>query len=255
MLFDGASFADADAGHCHFLDSSFLNVAFDGGRLRKARFTDATAARGQVRRRATWPKPAGRTPRWTAAPWPGSRPSPPRCAASPSASCKLDAVNFRSGTLTDVTFEDCLLRDAEFGGATLQPGQLRRLHAGPRGFRQGDLRPTWTCAAPRSASPPGTSRCARRHHRRRPAGRAGPAARPPPRHDRDGLMRCLTISATWRSSTTGATACTPTAAPPAWRSCCPESAMAWSSSSASVGTAFGDAELPAGLRSVTGSKD
>ena len=32
MLFDGASFADADAGHCHFLDSSFLNVSFDSSR-------------------------------------------------------------------------------------------------------------------------------------------------------------------------------------------------------------------------------
>src|SRR5438552_18365395 len=42
MLFDGASFTDAEAGHSHFLDSSFLKVAFDGGRLRKARFTDVT---------------------------------------------------------------------------------------------------------------------------------------------------------------------------------------------------------------------
>src|SRR5438874_218835 len=42
MLFDGASFTYAEAGHSHFLDSSFLKVAFDGGRLRKARFTDVT---------------------------------------------------------------------------------------------------------------------------------------------------------------------------------------------------------------------
>ena len=34
--------------------------------------------------------------------------------------CKLDAVNFRGGTLRDVAFEDCLLRDAEFGGAALR---------------------------------------------------------------------------------------------------------------------------------------
>src|SRR6516162_5345873 len=42
VLFDGTSFADADAGHCHFLDCSFLAASFDGGRLRKARFTDVT---------------------------------------------------------------------------------------------------------------------------------------------------------------------------------------------------------------------
>ena len=42
VLFDGASFADADAGHCHFLDCSFVSTSFDGGRLRKARFTDVT---------------------------------------------------------------------------------------------------------------------------------------------------------------------------------------------------------------------
>jgi uncharacterized protein YjbI with pentapeptide repeats len=29
-------------------------------------------------------------------------------------------VNFRGGELTEVTFENCVLRDAEFGGATLR---------------------------------------------------------------------------------------------------------------------------------------
>jgi len=35
-----ATFDDADAGNCHFLDSEFAGASFDGGRLRKARFTD-----------------------------------------------------------------------------------------------------------------------------------------------------------------------------------------------------------------------
>src|SRR6266480_4311338 len=119
MLFDGASFTDADAGHCHFLDSSFLNVSFDGGRLRKARFTDVTLR--ETRFVACDLAETG----WQDVTLDG-------CALSGvqafSASmhrvtfrnCKLDSVNFRSGTLTEVRFEVCVLRDAEFGGATLR---------------------------------------------------------------------------------------------------------------------------------------
>ena len=119
VLFDGASFADADAAHCHFLDSSFLNVTFDGGRLRKARFTDVTLR--DTRFVACDLAETG----WQDVTLDG-------CALSGvqafSASmrrvtfrnCKLDSVNFRSGTLREVTFEDCVLRDAEFGGATLR---------------------------------------------------------------------------------------------------------------------------------------
>ena len=40
LAFADASFADADAGNGHFLDCEFAGVSFDGGRLRKARFTD-----------------------------------------------------------------------------------------------------------------------------------------------------------------------------------------------------------------------
>ena len=49
LKFADASFTDADAGNCHFLDCEFASVSFDGGRLRKARFTDTRSAGGQVR--------------------------------------------------------------------------------------------------------------------------------------------------------------------------------------------------------------
>jgi len=119
VLFDGASFADADAGHCHFLDCSFAGTTFDGGRLRKARFTGVTLR--ETRFVACDLAETG----WQDVTLDG-------CALSGvqafSASmrrvtfrnCKLDSVNFRSGTLREVTFEDCVLRDAEFGGATLR---------------------------------------------------------------------------------------------------------------------------------------
>ena len=83
-LFAGAMFADADAGNCHFLDCEPTGVSFDGARLRKARFTD-TRLREVRFVSSDLAEPAGWTPRWPAAPWPGSRTFPPRCAASPSA--------------------------------------------------------------------------------------------------------------------------------------------------------------------------
>jgi len=119
ILFENTSFTDTKTGHSHFLDSSFLKVAFDGGRLRKARFTDVTLR--ETRLVVCDLAETG----WLDVTLDG-------CALSGvqafSASmrrvtfrgCKLDSVNFRSGTLNEVTFEDCVLRDAEFGGATLR---------------------------------------------------------------------------------------------------------------------------------------
>src|SRR5438552_1213892 len=79
VLFDGATFADADAAHCHLLASPFLNLPFaDGRRRRPGSPTSPCARPGSYP--ATWPKPAGKTSRWPAARWPGCRPSPPRCA-------------------------------------------------------------------------------------------------------------------------------------------------------------------------------
>ena len=40
MAFEGSSFDGADAAFGHFLECLFSGVAFDGGSLRKARFTD-----------------------------------------------------------------------------------------------------------------------------------------------------------------------------------------------------------------------
>jgi uncharacterized protein YjbI with pentapeptide repeats len=122
MLFDGASFADADAGHCHFLDSSFLNVAFDGGRLRKARFTDVTLR--ETRFMACDLAETG----WQDVTLDGCALSGVQAFSASMRrvtfrSCKLDSVNFRSGTLREVTFEDFTkanceevdLRGAELG--------------------------------------------------------------------------------------------------------------------------------------------
>ena len=118
-LFADTAFGDAHAGNCHFLDCEFAGISFDGGRLRKARFTDTRLR--DVRFVASDLAETG----WLDTTLGG-------CALAGvqafSVSMrrvtfrdgKLDSVNFRSGTLTDVMFENCLLRDVEFGGATLQ---------------------------------------------------------------------------------------------------------------------------------------
>ena len=119
LAFANASFTDADAGNCHFLECEFASTSFDGGRLRKARFTDTRLR--EVRFVACDLAETG----WLDTILAG-------CALAGvqafSASmrrvtfrdCKLDSVNFRSSTLRDVTFENCLLLDADFGAATLR---------------------------------------------------------------------------------------------------------------------------------------
>jgi len=42
LRFAAATFDDAAAGGCHFLGCSFVRTSFEGGRLRKSRFTDVS---------------------------------------------------------------------------------------------------------------------------------------------------------------------------------------------------------------------
>jgi uncharacterized protein YjbI with pentapeptide repeats len=99
VLFDGASFTDADAGHCHFLDCSFVSTSFDGGRLRKARFTDVTLR--ETRFVACDLAETG----WQDVTLDGCALSGVQAFSATMRrvvfrGCKLDSVNFRSGALT-----------------------------------------------------------------------------------------------------------------------------------------------------------
>src|SRR6202011_5492433 len=117
-LFADATFDDADAGNGHFLDCEFTGVSFEGGRLRKARFTDSRLR--EVRFVASDLAETG----WLDTTLAG-------CALGGGAGFfvslrrvtfrdgKLDSVNFRGGTFTEVAFENCVLRDVDFGSATL----------------------------------------------------------------------------------------------------------------------------------------
>jgi uncharacterized protein YjbI with pentapeptide repeats len=118
LRFAEATFDEATAGGCHFLDCSFVSVSFSGGLLRKSRFTDDTLR--EVRFVATDLAETG---------WQDTTVTGCALAGVQAYSAalrrvvfrdgKLDSVNFRNAVLTDVTFEDCVLRDVDFGGATL----------------------------------------------------------------------------------------------------------------------------------------
>jgi uncharacterized protein YjbI with pentapeptide repeats len=119
LRFADATFNEAAAGGCHFLDCSFAGVSLAGGWLRKSRFTDATLL--QVRFVATDLAETG----WqdtvlTGCALAGVQAFSAALRRVRFRDGKLDSVNFRESVLIDVTFEDCVLRDVDFGGATLQ---------------------------------------------------------------------------------------------------------------------------------------
>ena len=118
LRFADATFEDAAAGGCHFLDCSFDSVSFSGGRLRKSRFRDVTL--GQVRFVATDLAETS----WQDTVLDGSVLAGVQAFSAALRRVrfrggKLDSVNFRSSLLTDVTFEDCVLHEVDFGAATL----------------------------------------------------------------------------------------------------------------------------------------
>src|SRR6202035_2176348 len=98
VRFADATFDEAFAGGCHFLDCAFSAVSFAGGRLRKSRFTDV--ALRDTRFVATDLSETG----WQDVTLAG---------------CALAGGQAYTAALRRVRFGDCVLRDVDFGGATL----------------------------------------------------------------------------------------------------------------------------------------
>jgi uncharacterized protein YjbI with pentapeptide repeats len=116
--FDQIAFDDPDARNAKFLECAFTQVSVQGGRFRRARFSDAwfrdlrlmaadlaqtswvdvTVIGGVVAGVEAFGAMLRRVAFY---------------------GCKLDSVNFRDASLTDVTFDNCLLRDVDFTGATI----------------------------------------------------------------------------------------------------------------------------------------
>ena len=118
LHFDRLSLDEPNAASSRFVECAFTRVSFQGGRLRRARFTDVLMR--DVRLIATGLAET----RWTNAALVASMAAGAEVFGAELRGvtfrgCKLDSVNFRGAGLTDVTFDDCELRDVDFAGATL----------------------------------------------------------------------------------------------------------------------------------------
>ncbi|WP_283137480.1 pentapeptide repeat-containing protein [Rhizohabitans arisaemae] len=116
--FADAEFEDCEAEHARFGECAFTGVDFTGGRLSRARF-DEVWMRG-TRWVGTY---LGET-EWLdvtaiSGVFAGLQVFGSELRRVVFRRCKFDAVNLRSARLTEVVFEDCVLRDVDWGGATL----------------------------------------------------------------------------------------------------------------------------------------
>jgi uncharacterized protein YjbI with pentapeptide repeats len=118
VRFGELTFDEPSAANAKFLECAFTQVSFQGGQLRRSRFSDVWLR--DVRLTGTDLAETS----WLDATIIGG------VAAGVSAfgaqlrrvafhGCKLDSVNFRGALLTEVTFHECLLRHVDFSGAKL----------------------------------------------------------------------------------------------------------------------------------------
>ncbi|GHC79451.1 pentapeptide repeat-containing protein [Streptomyces flavofungini] len=117
--FDGDDFVDLDGGGTTFLECALSSVAVEGGRYRRARFTDVWT------HQTRWVGADLAETQWTdcesgAGLLAGVELYGARLRRMVFHRCKFDSVNLRAAELRDVTFVDCLLRDVDFGGARLK---------------------------------------------------------------------------------------------------------------------------------------
>lgn len=109
---------DVDASGSRFMECAFTGTAFEGGRLRRARFLEVWGREmrfvGTDLAETSWQD--GTLLGSVAA---GAQVYSAELTRVVFQGCKLDAVNFRTAKLTDVTFDNCLLRNVDFGGATM----------------------------------------------------------------------------------------------------------------------------------------
>jgi uncharacterized protein YjbI with pentapeptide repeats len=118
VRFDGSTFQDADAGGSRITESGFTGVAFDGGRMRRARLCAVWF--GDSRLVAFDLAESSLTDVWfSGCVFAGVQAFALITRRVTFRDCKLDSVNFRECKLTDVLFEDCVLRDVDFAGAKL----------------------------------------------------------------------------------------------------------------------------------------
>jgi len=120
---EGQRFSDADLGDVDltgstFRDCEFASVTLNETRMRGVRFLDSvmTASFAPILRapRSTWRDVLLESPRWGS-----SELFDSELRAVHIRGGKIDYLNLRGSTLTDVLIEDCFITDLDLGGATI----------------------------------------------------------------------------------------------------------------------------------------
>ncbi|WP_448315975.1 pentapeptide repeat-containing protein [Streptomyces sp. CO7] len=116
---DDRQFQEPRAGGARFVECAFTSVAFEGGRMRRARFNDVWCHTvrwvGTDLAESSWMDASVLSGMLA-----GVQVFGATLRRVTFSHCKLDSVNWRSAALREVRFEDCLLRDVDFGEATLK---------------------------------------------------------------------------------------------------------------------------------------
>lgn len=121
---DGVTLENIEAPYSRFLECAFTKTAFEGGRLRGARFGDVWLR--EVRLVGTEMMETGwQDAAFAASVLAGVQAFGAALRRVVFSGCKLDSVNLRGATLTDVEFTDCLLRDVDLAGATIKRASFR----------------------------------------------------------------------------------------------------------------------------------
>ncbi|MBQ1079895.1 pentapeptide repeat-containing protein [Nocardiopsis sp. B62] len=141
---DGERFEGVNLPGARFIESAFTDTQWDGGVLRRCRFTDVwmrtVRMMGTDTAECTW-----LDSHILSSMFAGTASFNSEIQRVVFSSCKLNGVNFRASRMADVIFQDCVLTDVDFGEATLTrltfPGStLRGLHLAKAKLREVDLR-------------------------------------------------------------------------------------------------------------------
>ncbi|MGW5877390.1 pentapeptide repeat-containing protein [Nocardiopsis terrae] len=142
--FDGERFEAINLTGARFIESAFTDTHWDGGVLRRCRFTEVWMHKvrmaGTDTAECTW-----LDSHIVASMFAGTASFNSEVQRVVFSSCKLSGVNFRATRMVDVVFQDCVLTDVDFGQASLTrvtfPGSsLRGLHLAKAALHEVDLR-------------------------------------------------------------------------------------------------------------------
>lgn len=122
--FEGLTLENVAAPHSRFLECAFTKTAFEGGRLRGARFGDVWLREvrlvGTEIMETSWQDAA-----FVSSVLAGVQAFGASLTRVAFTGCKLDSVNLRGATLTEVEFADCMLREVDLSGATIKRASFR----------------------------------------------------------------------------------------------------------------------------------